>query len=254
MTEKAQEGRGVLFGIGCGRSGTSSLAALLNAQPATVCFHELNPSSMAWKGADLTITSLMRDFTSIINSEMRAVTADFVSPGRLKVFPRMHKLKRVNAIGDVASYYLPYVEEILLKWPQVRFPCLKRKKEEVIESFVAKLSKDTTKPPKNHWTFQNDQKWSYDPIWNKCFPKIKKINSESLVPYISEYYDEYYNLADSLANKHQNNIKIFDMTELNSEIGRKQILNFCLPGRRHRNVSVHENKTQELTQVLSSKA
>lgn len=242
MTIQHQHGHGILFGLGTGRCGTSSLSTLLNGQPDTVCFHELNPSGMAWSGAETTVHSLMRDFMAILEGQNRAVTADLVSPNRLAPLPRLKRLRHVSSLGDVASYYLPYVRIILRRWPEVRFPCLRRDRSQVVESFVQKLASTTSQSSRNHWASPNDLRWKRDPIWDRCFPHFDDMAHKTLQAYVGQYYDMYYDEVERLIRKYPQNIRIFDTTMFNSKKGRSEILAFCLPDGPHRNFQVHANK------------
>ena len=40
----------IVIGLGCGRSGTASLANLIDSQDRAICFHELNPTCAAFEG------------------------------------------------------------------------------------------------------------------------------------------------------------------------------------------------------------
>lgn len=235
------DGTGIVFGLGSGRCGTSSLAALLNGQPEVACFHELNPSSMAWSGAEATIGSLMRDLEAILAGEERVVTADLVSPNRLKPLARLQNLSRVHAVGDVGSYYLPYVEMMVRNWPGLRFPCLQRDRDQVIASFAAKLAQSSPRATRNHWASRADARWRRDPIWDRCFPTFDGMQDESLERHIGRYYDLYNEMAESLASRYPDQVRIFSTNDLNSCEGRAQILEFCLPGRHHVDFEAHHN-------------
>ncbi|WP_158644705.1 sulfotransferase [Paracoccus jeotgali] len=237
-----ENGKRIIIGLGSGRCGTMSLAKLINAQTNSVCFHELNPSGMSWCGAEYTVLSLLRDFTAIIEGEERAITADLVSPDRLSIMPRLLELQNVDVLGDVASYYLPYVELVISRAPAARFPCMRRDKKETIDSFVNKLSELPNEKPRNPWACLEDRRWRHDPIWDRCFPKTSKVNGEDLAEYIGEYYDEYYREAEIVEREHRENFRIFDTNDLNSNEGRSEILNFCLPDADHKNFHVHKNK------------
>lgn len=238
---RKMDGTGILFGLGSGRCGTSSLAALMNGQPGVACFHELNPSSMAWSGAEATIGSLMRDFEAILAGEERVVTADLVSPNRLIPLTRLQELSQVHAVGDVGSYYLPYVEMMIQKWPGLRFPCLRRDREEVIASFAAKLAHPSFHATRNHWASQADVRWQRDSIWDRCFPTFEGMQGESLERHIGRYYDLYNEMAESLASRYPNQVRIFSTDDLNTRQARARILEFCLPGRCHVDFEVHHN-------------
>ena len=89
----------LIFGLGSGRCGTTSLAALLNRQPDVCCFHELAPSVMAWEGAEATVGSLLRDFGAIGEGGPRWVTADRVVPERETGLARLGALEQVTVDG-----------------------------------------------------------------------------------------------------------------------------------------------------------
>jgi len=249
---------GVLFGLGCGRCGTKSLSRLLNAQPATVCFHEMNPSAMAWQGAGDTVLSLLRDFSAILAGEVRAVTVDRNSPNRDYASDRLHELDRITHIGDVASYYLPYVERILEFDPSAKFPCLKRDRDEVIDSYrrhlvvngrpskplLARIKRGIFGPLpvryQNRWASRASSKWVSNTKWDKCFPKFDD-DYEDIESYIKLFYDYYYEKVYYLQKIYKDNISVFDISALNTDSGRAEILNFCGIERANYAIEVHEN-------------
>lgn len=239
--EPGKTGEGIVFGLGTGRCGTTSLASLLNGQPETVCFHELNPSCMAWSGAEATIGSLMRDFKAIFGGEQPEVTADLVAPNRTAPLERARSLPKISAIGDIGSYYLPYVPFMLDRWPDLRFPCLRRDRPEVIASFAFKLSQPTSALHRNHWAAQEDNRWRRDMVWDRCFPTFTGMSDKDLEAHIALYYDTYYEKAEDFASRFPDRLRIFAMTDLNSPEGRARLLEFCLPSRVHVDLEVHLN-------------
>ena len=52
---------------------------------------------------------------------------------------RMLDARREPVVGDVASFYLPYVEEAVALEPSIRIVCLTRPREEVVEGFCRSL-------------------------------------------------------------------------------------------------------------------
>lgn len=239
--EPGKTDEGIVFGLGTGRCGTTSLASLLNGQPETVCFHELNPSCMAWSGAEATIGSLMRDFKAILGGEQPEVTADLVAPNRTAPLERASSLPKISAIGDIGSYYLPYVPFMLDRWPGLRFPCLRRDRSEVIASFAFKLSQPTSALHRNHWAAQEDNRWRRDMVWDRCFPTFTGMSDKDLEAHIALYYDTYYEKAEYFAARFPDRLRIFAMTDLNSSEGRARLLEFCLPSRVHVDLEVHLN-------------
>ncbi|WP_306752265.1 hypothetical protein [Paracoccus actinidiae] len=237
----AERGEGIVFGLGSGRCGTLSLGNLLNGQPETVCFHELNPSAMAWSGAEATIGSLIRDFIAILGGGELDITADLVVPNRNAPLQRARSLPKISAIGDIGSYYLPYVPFMIGRWPGLRFPCLRRNRAEVIASFAMKLAQPASAVPRNHWSSQKDKRWRRDAIWDRCFPTFEGMLEEELEAHIASYYDLYYEKAEHFAAQYPNNLHIFDIEDLNSSEARNRLLDFCLPNRVHVDFKVHEN-------------
>ena len=114
----------IILGIGSGRCGTLSLAHMLNRQPGVQVSHEERPR-LPWKRL----------------------------PGERVIrerFARMRRHGNRRILGDVALFYLPYVEDAIVIEPSIRIVCLKRPREEVVQSFCSWL--DRVHPlPTNHW-------------------------------------------------------------------------------------------------------
>ena len=238
----------IIIGLGSGRCGTKTLHSLINMQPNSVCFHEVNPSAMAWDGAESSVLSLLTDFSNTLEGKERALAIDRVRPTKLKSLDRYLTLDEVNTVGDVASYYLPYVGYIINSGKEVLFPCIIRDREKVIESFINKV-KVTDRlfkkirlrargklPYRNHWSL-ND-KYIADKFWDRLFPKMGK--DLDLYDAISMYYDSYYEEVERLISMY-GNVKLFSVEDFNSEGGRKKILEFCGISDPVLNKPVHEN-------------
>lgn len=241
----------LIFGLGSGRCGTTSLAALLNRQPDVCCFHELAPSVMAWEGAEATVGSLLRDFGAIGEGGPRWVTADRVVPERETGLARLGALEQVTALGDVASYYLPYVAFILEQAPGARFPVLRRDRDETVRSFVRKLTdhggrvkRRWWEPPqvRNHWLPRADKRWVSDLIWDKNFPGYDLPDGSGLEDYVARYYDDYYARVGALEEAFPESLRVFGLEHMTTRAGRAEILEFCLPGRAHVDAEAHLNK------------
>lgn len=247
----------IIFGLGSGRSGTASLAGLLNAQPGTVCFHEANPAAMSWEGAEDTVISQLRDFHAILQGDTRAVTIDLTSPDRCGPVARLKALGQVTGIGDVAHYHLPYVETILAHAPQARFPCILRDREEMVQSFTAKLR---LAPPgrarrlwaflrrrplprsRNHWAGPQDRRWQGDLRFDKCFPSYEGMATADLATHLRRWHRDYYTEVERLQSQYPDHIRLFDISCLNDADGRRTLLDFCLPGGKIApDVTVHAN-------------
>lgn len=247
----------IVFGLGSGRSGTASLAGLLNAQPDMVCFHEANPAAMAWEGAEDTVISQLRDYRAILHGETRALTVDLTSPHRTAPVARLKALRQIAGIGDVAHYYLPYVETILAHAPQARFPCILRDREEMVQSFIAKLRltprrrlrrvcawlQGTPLPrSRNHWAGSQDRRWRGDLRFDKCFPSYEGMATADLASHLRRWHRDYYTEVERLRAQYPDHIRLFDISCLNHPDRRQELLEFCLPGGKIApDVTVHTN-------------
>jgi hypothetical protein len=232
-----------IIGIGSGRTGTNSLAKLFNNQKNTICFHELNPACMKWKGTEVTVNSMLREFEDLCAGKETNVSTDFTSPNRNTPLGKLAQMDSVDVVGDIGFYYLTYVPLLCSKKIDIRIPCIKRDKEETIRSYIKKVtvpytdSKDIALPnflklfkkeptPKlrNHWIEHDGSVFVKDTKWDKCFPKF---NSNDLYEALDQYWEYYYETASELEYKYPNNVKIFSINELNSNEGQQNILQFC---------------------------
>ncbi len=100
-----------IFGLGSGRSGTDSLARLLDSQPGFTVSHEIT-GGPAWQ----------------------------FNHGYLEILLSRLHTKETPVVGDVAYHLLPYVEALLERLHDARFVCLKRDKEKTVASFRDKLT------------------------------------------------------------------------------------------------------------------
>jgi hypothetical protein len=231
----------IIIGLGSGRCGTRSLAALLNAQPETVCFHEVNPSCMAWSGTERTALSMLEEFRAVLAGGPREITVDLASRRRADQLPRLRSLAKVSTIGDVASYYLPYAA-MLAKMPDVRMPVLRRDKDATVASFVKVMRirrgwirtvidgvatlvrRRPYRRFRNHWVAHDGRQWRRSVKFDKLFPKFQ---TDSLEDAITQYWDLYYRTAEELAARYPGRLRIFDVEDLNTESGQRAILEFC---------------------------
>lgn len=231
----------IIIGLGSGRCGTRSLAALLNAQPDTVCFHEVNPSCMAWTGTERTVLSMLEEFRAVLAGGPRQITVDLASRRRAEQLPRLRSLEAVRTIGDVASYYLPYAP-MLAEMPDVRLPVLRRDKAATAASFVEvmRIRRGTIRMVidgvatllrrrpyrrfRNHWVAHDGRGWRRSAKFDKCFPKFQ---ADTLEEALGLYWELYYRTAGELAARYPGKLRIFDLNDLNTPCGQRAILEFC---------------------------
>lgn len=178
----------LVFGLGSGRCGTKSLATLLDSQPGAYVTHERWHREMAWTGSERVVLELAR------------------------------RLQRSGAAlaGDVAFYYLPYVQ-MIARNRDIRFVCLKRDRLSTVKSFLRKVGRG------HRWIHHNGARWRRDPVWDKCFPKEDIADRAEA---IGAYWDQYYDTAEKLQRQLAGRFLIVPVEALNSRRGQREILSF----------------------------
>ncbi len=190
-------GQWLVLGIGTGRCGTHTLADLLNRQPDAYVTHEKRPL-LSWNPV----------------------------PGRPGIRERLARFRRnrpQRLIGDVALFYLPYVEEAIALEPRLRVICLERPREEVVASFCRWL--DAVHPlPTNHWAARPSEGWHHDPLWTRAFPQYE---ISDRAEGIRRYWEEYHRRAAELALRFPANVRVFPIEALNDKAGVRCLLSFA---------------------------
>jgi hypothetical protein len=187
--------RRVIIGLGPGRCGTMSLAFMFALQKNLIVHHESEPG-LDW---DASMFEFIGKWASLFY---------YVRPS-------------LPIITDIANWYLPFVPHIREINPTAKFVCLRRDIEEVVTSFMLKVT--TT----SHWTLPQSEHWH--PHWERGhhfrnrFPKYDLPKEEGCRRYVTEYYE----LCDEYATLIPNDFRIFDIETLNSEDGVRSILEFC---------------------------
>ena len=179
--------RKFIFGVGTGRCGSVSLSILLNEQAGAAVSHEMSGHILPWKYNE-----------SLLDVLLTAL-----------------KRRGCEFVGDVASFYLPYVGGIIERFPDSKFVCLKRDKELCVASLMAKhgqfnMFQDGVSPPN---------------IWQSAAPTFP--NTMTRKEATEAYYDLYYGMALALESRNPDRFKIFDTECLNTAAGVKSILDFC---------------------------
>jgi hypothetical protein len=233
----------IVIGIGTGRSGTASLAKLLNAQQDAVCFHEMNPSCVRFHGTPRPILNAIDEFQAVVDGgDPSMLTVDLGRRVAAEAYDRLCRMKRVRLIGDIAFYYLTYVEAILARNPRTRFVCLQRDRAETVESWLrqaeikrwrskriadrvaAWITREPFHESHNWWMEHDGRVWRPDPIWDKCFPKFP---GPTLRQAVEQYWDYYYATVDQIAARHPDSILRLRTETLNTRDGQLRLLEFC---------------------------
>lgn len=181
--------RRVVFGLGTGRSGTVSVSKLLDAQASASVTHERRPL-LPWV-ADLAL------------AEQRSLQ---LSHGATEI------------VGDVAYYYLPYVEFFANRFPTARFVCMRRDRAHVIDSMMRKTGSD------NLWLDHDGSEWTLNPAWDPTMPSYDPMPKAQA---IGKYWDEYNAETQRLERALAGRFRVFDLEEtLNTTSGVAALLDF----------------------------
>ena len=150
----------IILGIGAGRCGLRSLTTLLNQQPEVQASYRELPF-LTWR---------VGDGEPIIKAR----------------FARFRNTGRGRILGDVAPFYLPYLEIAIAAEPAIRIVCLRRSREEVVASYCEWL--DQIMPlPTDHWAKQPAAGWHHDLVRTPTFPQY---DTQSREEGIRRYWDD----------------------------------------------------------------
>lgn len=176
-----------MIGLGTGRCGTASLARLLGSAAECHATHEM----------DRIMTHMSWDFT----------------PFGIERALDLLESREAAVACDIAFYYLPCVEYIAAARPDATFVCMRRGREETVESYMAKT------PGRDHWRHGGGRP---DP-WDRMYPKFDLGSKREA---IGAYWDMYYERTASLESSGVR-IRTFDVADLNDEDGARSIMEFA---------------------------
>lgn len=186
----------LIISIGTGRCGSVSLSKFLSAQDNVSVLHEGRLDShkirklIKWENDEDNLFEWLEFLLSLDG----------------------HKF-----VGDTGMYYLPYIEQIIDKYPEVKIIVMERNKEEVVKSYIKKTT------GRNHWFNHDGKEWEKDDKWDPCFPKYDVSSKEEA---LKNYWEDYKNQTDNLILKFPEKIKKWTIQALNTTSGKNEILNF----------------------------
>jgi hypothetical protein len=204
-----------IFGLGTGRSGSTSLAHLFACQADTCYSHEHTPV-LPWRNGG----------------------------ERLRFhLERTHMLCRLYGyVADVSHWWLPYAETIMANDPQARFVVLRREREATVESF-SKIKGGKNSRPINHWIEHDGRQFSHN-IWDECYPKYPAGEAKTLEDGLGLYWDDYYATAQALQQRYPEQLRIYDIDVLKDSVGQEELLRFCGYQQPRVIEDLHKNKGQ----------
>ena len=180
--------RVVFIGCGTGRCGTTSLAILIEGCEDAVCIHERRPL-LPW----------------VFNEDL--------FQERVKWF----STSTAGITGDVAYFYLPYLEKLIGVFPNMKIVCLERSRQAVIDSFMWKTQ------GQNPWYNHDGTEWAKDAVWDETFPKYDIVDKAEA---IGAYWDDYRKSIRRIARKFPANVQLLKMEDLNIAQGQQRIFDF----------------------------
>lgn len=183
-----------VFGLGTGRSGSSSLCRSLQDIKNSYFSHE-HPSRIAWEDDDANFNFHLE---------------------RLKALSSNYEI-----VGDVSHWWLMYVDDIVKHNQNSYFIAVKRDQEETVTSFL-KVKGGNQKGAINHFIEHDGSYWKKN-VWDVCYPKFQ--NSEDSYDALKKYWGHYYELCEKYAQKYPKNFLIVDMYELFTKNRLNSILN-----------------------------
>lgn len=207
----------------------------------------MNPSGAVFSGNPQPHLNAISEFASILRGGDRTrLSVDYSRPASVVTYEKLQQMQQVNLIGDIAYYYLSYVDDLLQIAPECVFVCIRRDREQTISSWLKKsaikrwpslwladrLKSWLTRTPfyteYNYWQVHDGSRWKQDPVWDSCFPKFEAASKKEA---IGMYWDYYYLEAEKLQQRHPDRFRVFDVTELSNPEGQKRILLFIgIPG------------------------
>ena len=186
----------LIISIGTGRCGSVSLSKFLSAQEYVSVLHEGRLDShkirklIKWGNDEKNLFEWLEFLLSLDGNKF---------------------------VGDTGMYYLPYIEQIIDKYPQVKIIVMERDKEEVVKSYIKKTT------GRNHWFDHDGKEWDKDDKWDPCYPKYDISNKEKA---LEKYWEDYKSQTDNLILKFPDKIKKWTIQSLNTLNGKNEILNF----------------------------
>lgn len=147
-------------------------------------------------------------------------------------WPHIHIANSTHKWADAGFYYLPYVQFLASEYPDVKFVCLKRDREEVIASFLNHMPNGLNwfqaGGPKDHW---------FDKF--PTFPSVYTLSEA-----IGAYWDMYNKVSARLESEILR-FKVFSTDSLNSVDGVVSILDFVGVPRNQQVVATHIREDQK---------
>ena len=210
----------IWIGLGPGRCGLHSLAALMNQsvrESYAACLQQEQSMpdyrGLIWDPDEDRMDVVKRAVWSLRHMPMFTWGAPFY-----------------DVCGDVHYAWLPYVRHILKVAPEMKFVVMVREREDIVKSFfywteagsrraapVEQQQQIFVDAPvfahaKNHWQMHDQSLYDFDD-WDLSYPKILDRGFTKRQA-IAKYVDDYYSETDKLSQEFPENFKFYDCDSL----------------------------------------
>ena len=182
----------IILGLGTGRCGTATLTRLLDKQAGVIAEHET--VMLQWE----------------------------VKPYLFK--KAWEKITEPSSayVANISFAWLPYIPLAVEKDPEVKCICIKRDRQQTIESFSQHFHRF------NVWTHYASRHFDMVQHSNsmaRCagFPKFDAPRLEA----IGLYWDLYYQMSKGFQKKFPDNFHVWPIDAFNSEVGVSEMLTFA---------------------------
>ena len=231
-------GKKLIIGLGTGRCGTMSLSKLLNLQ----------------EGADVTHEKFHVGARFSEDDEFTYQLAYGFKPGKLEYTIKQLSGREAPIVGDVAFYWVNYVGALLKYVPNARFICLKRDRDEVVESFWMRKDGKPAGGPDLHGMPLKvkgvELAGQYIRLRAHRGPPMKQLKAGT-----AQKWETYYQESEGWEKRFPGNFRIFPMEALNKRESVIEILDFLDIPRKNQVVEtgIWENKRGALLQSETQK-
>ena len=204
----------IIFGLSSSRKEAKKVHTFLNKQNGFCFDFESDISSMSWKNSE----NIVMNRVQFLEKKLYDNT----------VKNNNHN----NIVGEVAFYFLPYVELLINNFPYIKFICTKKNRKNTYNDIVSDIKTNNSilsrlflwkKQYKNHWLDHNGTTWERDHLLDKCYPTFKE---QSLKISINKYIELYNVTIKNLSKKYPNNLAVFYSDEISSDYGKQKVLSF----------------------------
>lgn len=150
----------------------------------------------------------------------------------------------LSIVGETSWFLIRHAEHILNAFPSARFICIRRDRDETIDSFSRWL--DGYFPVEtNLWASQPKASGHHDPILS---PSVPKFDEPTVTQAIGRYWDAFYDEAKKLSDTHPDRVRMFEMGDaLTQDATQRELLSFAgVPDDSHTvQLDIHEHQWTE---------